>query len=163
MPPDHEWSNFGLAKRALLDATEVPPLSVHRIEGELGAEEAARRYDDALRDVSLEFVLLGLGRDGHTASLFPNEPGLEERERRAIPAQAKLEPFVDRVSMTIPELSSAPLLVWLVAGASKAEAAARAFGGQPDPATPASLIRSKNGRTVAILDRDAASLLVSSA
>jgi 6-phosphogluconolactonase len=160
VPPDHEWSNFGLAKRALLDATELPPLRVHRIEGELGAEEAARRYDKALRVVSLDFVLLGLGPDGHAASLYPNAPGLEEQERRAIPAEAKLEPFVDRVSMTIPELSSAPLLVWLVAGASKAEAAARAFAGPPDAATPASLIRSKNGRTVAVLDRDAASLLV---
>jgi 6-phosphogluconolactonase len=159
VPPDHEWSNYGLAKRALLDAVEVPPIAVHRIEGELGVEEAARRYDEALRNVSLDLILLGLGPDGHAASLFPNSPGLEERDRRAIPARAKLEPFVERVTMTIPMLESAPLLVWLVAGASKAEAAARAFAGPPDPATPASLIRSKNGRTVAILDRDAASLL----
>ena len=52
VPADHEWSNYGLAKRALLDAVEVPPIAVHRIEGELGAEEAARRYDEALRDRS---------------------------------------------------------------------------------------------------------------
>jgi len=159
VPPDHEWSNYGLAKRALLDWVEVPPIAVHRIEGELGAEEAARRYDEELRDVSLDVILLGLGPDGHAASLFPNSPGLEERERRAIPAEATLEPYVDRVTMTIPMLESAPLLVWLVDGASKAEAAARAFAGPPDPAAPASLIRSKNGRTVAILDREAASLL----
>jgi 6-phosphogluconolactonase len=159
VPADHEWSNYGLAKRALLDAVEVPAIAVHRIEGELGAEEAARRYDEALRDVTLDLILLGLGPDGHAASLFPNSPGLEERERRAIPAEAKLEPFVDRVTMTISTLESAPLLVWLVAGASKAEAAARAFAGPPAPATPASLVRSKNGRTVAILDREAASLL----
>jgi 6-phosphogluconolactonase len=159
VPPDHEWSNYALAKRALLDAVEVPPLAVHRIEGELDADEAARRYDDALREVSLDVILLGLGPDGHAASLYPNSPGLEERERRAIPAVARLEPFVDRVTMTIPVLESAPLLVWLVAGADKAEAVERAFAGPPDPATPASLIRSKNGRTVAILDREAASLL----
>jgi 6-phosphogluconolactonase len=161
VPPDHEWSNFGMAKRALLDAIELPPVAVHRIEGELGAEDAADRYDRALSGVSLEFVLLGLGPDGHAASLFPNAPELDERERRAVPAEAKLEPFVDRVSMTIPELSSAPLLVWLVAGRGKAEAAARAFAGRPDPATPASLVRSRSGRTLAILDRDAASLLPS--
>jgi 6-phosphogluconolactonase len=159
VPPDHEWSNYALANRALLDAVDVPPVAVHRIEGELGADEAARRYDVALRDVSLDVVLLGLGPDGHAASLYPNSPGLEERERQAIPAEARLEPFVDRVTMTIPVLESAPLLVWLVAGAGKADAAARAFVGPPDPATPASLIRSKNGRTVAILDREAASLL----
>jgi 6-phosphogluconolactonase len=159
VPADHEWSNYGLAKRALLDAVEVPAIAVHRVEGELRAEEAARRYDEALRDVTLDLVLLGLGPDGHAASLFPHSPGLEERARRAIPAEAKLEPFVDRVTMTIPMLESAPLLVWLVAGATKAEAAARAFAGPPDPATPASLIRSKNGRTVAILDREAASLV----
>jgi 6-phosphogluconolactonase len=161
VPADHEWSNYGLAKRALLDAVEVPAIATHRIEGELGAEEAARRYDEALGNVTLDVILLGLGPDGHAASLFPNSPGLEERERRAIPAEAKLEPFVDRVTMTIRMLESAPLLVWLVAGAGKAEAAARAFVGPPDPATPASLIRSKNGRTVAILDREAASLLTS--
>jgi 6-phosphogluconolactonase len=159
VPPDHEWSNYGLARRTLLDAVEVPALGIHRIEGELGAEEAARRYDAALRDVSLDVVLLGLGPDGHAASLFPNSPGLEERDRRAIPAEAKLEPFIDRVTMTIPMLESAQLLVWLVAGVDKAEAAARAFSGPPDPATTASLIRSKNGRTVAILDREAASVL----
>jgi 6-phosphogluconolactonase len=159
VPPGHEWSNYRLAKRALLDAVETPAIAVHRIEGELGAEEAARRYDEALRDVTLDVILLGLGPDGHAASLFPNSPGLEERERRAIPAEAKLEPFVDRVTMTIPMLESVPLLVWLVAGGSKASAAARAFAGPPDPATPASLIRSKNGRTLAILDREAASLL----
>jgi 6-phosphogluconolactonase len=148
-----------MAKRALLDAIDLPPVTVHRIEGELNAEAAADRYDRALRGVALDFVLLGLGPDGHAASLFPNAQELEERERRAIPAEAKLEPFVDRVTMTIPELSSAPLLVWLVTGRGKADAAARAFAERPDRATPASLIRSRGGRTLAILDRDAASLL----
>jgi 6-phosphogluconolactonase len=159
VPADHEWSNYGMTKRALIDRLEQPPASVHRIEGELDAEEAARRYDEALRDVTFDLVLLGLGPDGHAASLFPHSPGLRERERRAIPAEAGLEPFVDRVTLTIPVLESAPLVVWLIAGAAKAEAAARAFAGDPSPATPASLIRSKTGDTIAILDREAASLL----
>jgi 6-phosphogluconolactonase len=159
VPPEHEWSNFGLAKRALLDAVRKPPFATHRIEGEVGAEEAARRYDAALSGVALDVVLLGLGPDGHAASLYPHAPGLAERERRAIPAEAKLEPFVDRVTMTIPVLTSAPLVVWLVAGAGKAEAAARAFAAEPDPATPASLIRSASGTTLAILDHNAAALL----
>jgi 6-phosphogluconolactonase len=159
VPPDHEWSNYGMAKRALLDRLDEPPTAVHRIEGELGADEAARRYDQEVRGVSFDLVLLGLGSDGHAASLFPQAPALLERERRAVAAEAKLEPFVDRVTLTIPPLESATLLVWLVAGEGKAEAAARAFAGEPDPDTPASLIRSKRGDTLAILDREAASLL----
>jgi 6-phosphogluconolactonase/glucosamine-6-phosphate isomerase/deaminase len=76
-----------------------------------------------------------------------------------IDAQAQLEPFVDRVTMTIPPLESASLVVFLVAGSGKADAVRRAFAEPPSDATPASLIRSKSGRTVAILDPEAASLL----
>jgi len=160
VPPDDERSNYGMTKRALLDRLETPPRAVHRIRGEEGAERAADAYDGELRGVTLELVLLGIGPDGHTASLFPHAPALAERERRVVPAEARLEPFVDRVTTTIPVLESAPLVVFLVAGGEKAEAVARAFAGAPDEATPASLVRSKNGRTVAILDREAAQRLV---
>jgi 6-phosphogluconolactonase len=132
---------------------------VKRIEGELGADEAAARYDRSLRGVTLDLVLLGLGSDGHAASLYPHAPGLRERERLAIAAEAKLDPPVDRVTMTIPILEAAPFVIWLVAGEGKAEAVRRAFAERPDEATPASLIRSRTGRTVAILDRGAAQLL----
>ena len=159
MPPEHEWSNYGMAKRALLDRIAVPPRAVHRIRGELGAQEAADLYDGDLGDVVLDLVLLGLGPDGHVASLYPNQATLRERDRRAIAAEAHLEPYVDRVTMTVPVLESAPLVVFLVAGAAKAEAAARAFLGPPDEGTPGSLVRSKNGRTLAILDPEAASAL----
>jgi 6-phosphogluconolactonase len=160
VPPDNERSNYRMTKRALLDRLETPPRAVHRIRGEEGAERAAAAYDEELRGVTLELVLLGIGPDGHTASLFPHAPTLAERERRAVPAEGRLEPFVDRVTMTIPVLESAPLVVFLVAGPDKAEAVARAFDGPPDEATPASLVRSKNGHTVAILDRKAAQRLV---
>lgn len=156
MPPDHEWSNYGLAKRTLLDRLAAPPLAVHRIHGELGAERAADEYDRELERVTLDVVLLGVGLDGHAASLYPDAPGLAERERRAIPAEAKLEPLVDRVTMTIPVLESAPLVVFFVAGAERADAVRRAFAEPPSEATPASLIRSKNGETVVILDPAAA-------
>jgi 6-phosphogluconolactonase len=159
VPPDDERSNYGLAKRALLDRLGRAPRAVHRIRGEEGAEHAAATYDEELLGVSLDLVLLGIGPDGHTASLFPHAPTLSERERRAVPAVAKLEPFVDRVTMTIPELSSAPLVVFLAAGREKAEAVRRAFAGPPDESTPASLVRSRNGHTVAILDREAAQRL----
>ena len=159
VPPDDERSNFGMAKRTLLDNLEVQPAAIHRIRGEAEPEEAAAEYDEALRGVRLKLNLLGIGSDGHTASLFPNAPGLDERERLAIAAEPALEPKVMRVTMTPPMLENADLVLFLVTGADKAEAAARAFAGPESPATPASMIRSRGGRTVAVLDRAAASLL----
>ena len=159
VPPTHEWSNYGLAERSLLARVAVAPRAVHRIEGELGAEEAAARYDEALRGVVPELVLLGLGPDGHVASLYPEAPGLYEQTRRAVAAEARLEPFVERVTMTIPVLESAPLVVFLVAGEDKAEAVRRALAGPAQEAVPGSLVRSKAGRTLALLDRAAASAL----
>ena len=159
VPPDDDRSNYRLARENLLDRLEVQPKEVRRIRGELGAEAAAEEYDALLLDVRLELVLLGLGPDGHTASLFPNAPTLEDRERRAVPAEAGLEPFVDRVTMTVPVLSSAPEVLFIVTGAEKAEAAERAFAHPPDPATPASLIRSIGGVTRVVADRAAASRL----
>lgn len=156
VPPDDDRSNFGLARDKLIDRLEAAPREVQRIHGELGAEEAAREYDELLRPVRLDLVLLGVGPDGHAASLFPGQPTLEERERRAIPAEPKLEPFVERVTMTLPVLCSAPLVLFIVTGEEKAEAVARAFGRPPSPETPSSLIRSASGRTVVVADEAAA-------
>ncbi len=156
VPPEHEWSNYGLSRRALLDRVRTPPAAVHRIAGELGAERAAELYDDELRGVVPDLTLLGLGPDGHVASLYPYAPGLAERKRRAIAAEAQLEPYVERVTMTIPVLESAPLVVFLLAGESKAEAVARAFGAPPSDAVPGSLVRSRNGETIVLLDAAAA-------
>ena len=161
VPPEDERSNFRLARETLLDGLEAPPREVQRIRGELGAEEAAQEYDLLLSGVLLDFVLLGLGPDGHVASLFPGEPTLDERERRAIPAEARLEPLVDRVTMTVPTLSSAPAVVFIVTGKKKAEALEHAFAHPPSPATPASLIRSTAGRTSLIADAAAAAALAS--
>jgi 6-phosphogluconolactonase len=156
VPPEDERSNFRLARETLLDRLEAIPREVQRIRGELGPEEAAQEYDELLRGVGLDLVLLGIGPDGHTASLFPDEPALEERERRAIAAEAKLEPFVDRVTLTVPVLSSAPAVVFIVTGEEKADAVERSFARPPGPATPASLIRSAAGRTRLVVDSAAA-------
>jgi 6-phosphogluconolactonase len=157
--PDDERSNFGMAKRTLLDNLEVHPAATHRIRGELEPDAAAAEYDAALQGVRLKLNLLGIGPDGHTASLFPNAPGVHERERLAIAAEPGLDPKVMRVTMTPPMLQNADLVLFLVTGDDKAEAAARAFAGPGSAATPASLIRSRDGRTVALLDRAAAALI----
>ena len=158
VPPDDEKSNYGMAKRTLLDRLDLAPRGVHRIKGELGKEEAAADYERELGDTQLDLLLLGVGPDGHVASLFPNAPTLRRR-KRVLPAEAGLEPFVDRVTLSLPTLCSAREIVFLLSGESKADAAARAFAADPSPDTPASLVRARAGRTIAILDRAAAAKL----
>ncbi len=158
VPPDDEESNYALAKRSLLDRLERGPRSVHRIKGELGKETAAAEYERELGDTQLDLLLLGMGPDGHIASLYPDAPTLRQRQR-VLPAEARLEPFIDRVTLSVPALESAREILFLVAGESKADAAAKAFGGEPSPHIPASLVRARDGRTVAILDRAAAAKL----
>ena len=158
VPPDDENSNYKLAKDSLLDRLEQQPRSIHRIKGELGKEAAAAGYERELGVAQLDLLLLGVGPDGHVASLFPNAPTLRQR-KKVLPADAGLEPFVDRVTMSLPTLRSAGEILFLLAGDSKADAAARAFAGEPSPDTPASLVRARNGRTTAILDRAAAAKL----
>lgn len=104
----------------------------------------------------LDLVLLGIGADGHTASLFPNDPALEEESRRAV---AVRRPDVDRVTLTLPVLRGAGTVIFLAAGTDKADAVRRAFAEPPSPATPASLVRSRSGITYAFLDREAAAAL----
>lgn len=157
VPPEDERSNYRLVKERLLDLLERPPGVEHRVLGELAPEQAAEKYDSELQGVSLDLVMLGIGPDGHTASLFPNDAALEERERRAV---AVHRPDVDRVTMTLPVLRGAATVVFLVLGRDKAAAVARAFGDITDPATPASLVRSGTGVTYAFLDRAAASEVV---
>jgi 6-phosphogluconolactonase len=162
VPPEDPRSNYRLVRETLLDGLSRPP-SVHRVHGERPPEEAAAAYDEEISGVQLDLALLGIGPDGHTASLFPGSPALAETERAAVAAEPGLEPLVPRVTLTIPALSAARLVLFLVVGEEKAEAAARAFGGEPDPATPASLVRSAEGRTVAVLDAAAASRLAAAA
>jgi 6-phosphogluconolactonase len=156
VPPDDDLSNYKLAKDTLLD--KVTPGAVHRMQGELGRDAGAARYEEELGALDrFDLVLLGLGPDGHVASLFPNQPTLDERERRAIGAEAKLEPYVDRITLTLPMLNAARLVVFIVSGENKADAVERAFADEPSPATPGSLVRGEE--TLVVLDPPAAAKL----
>lgn len=161
VPPDDERSNYRLAKETLLDRLAVPPGAVHRMRGELAPEAAAAEYDAALEGVELELLLLGLGSDGHMASLFPGSPQLQVDDRRATWGPAGLEPFVDRVTLTLPTILSARRIVFLVSGEGKSAAVARAFGGEISRDVPASLARLGQNSVEVFLDRPAASKLES--
>jgi 6-phosphogluconolactonase len=156
VPPDDELSNYRLARETLLDRLSRPPRALHRIAGELGAERAAAAYDDELRHGTISLALLGVGPDGHTASLFPNAETLDERSRLAVGVSG---PHADRVTLTLPALESAATVLFLVTGEDKAEAVERAFGLEPSRETPASLVRSRAGRSLAVLDAAAAARL----
>jgi len=155
VPPDDDRSNYLLVKKTLLDRITQQP-EVHRVQGELGGDEAAARYDSETEGLRLGLALQGIGPDGHTASLFPGAPILDERERRVVAAPHE---DVERVTMTLPMLSAADKVVFLVIGESKAEAVRKSFADEPSPETPASLLRSQNGETIALLDRAAAAEL----
>jgi 6-phosphogluconolactonase len=160
VPPEHDWSNFGMAKAALLDRLEAAPAAVERMPGELGREAGASAYERAVAGTErFDLVLLGLGPDGHVASLYPEQPTLDETERRAVGAEAKLDPYVDRITLTLPVLRAAREVLFLVAGAEKADAVRRALAEPPSRRTPGSLVRAAHGPTRAVLDRAAAAEL----
>ena len=165
--PDDERSNFGMFKHALLDriGPAAESVAVHRIEGELGHEQAAARYEAELRAAGpprLDLLLLGIGPDGHTASLFGGRPALHERDRLVVGVpEAGLEPFVPRVTLTLPALASAERIVFLVAGEGKAEIVGRVFGpgAAPDEQLPSTLLAPLSDRITLLTDAAAAARL----
>ena len=161
--PDHEHSNYGMAKRALIDRLEPAPAAVHRMQGELGPREGAAAYERELRETfgeglpRLDLLLLGLGPDVHCASLFPNDDALGERERLAVGVETPgMAPFVARITLTLPLVNAAKEVLFLVSGEDKADAVARAFGDAPDPGAPASLVSPDEGSLTLMLDPPAA-------
>lgn len=156
--PGDPLSNYGLAAGTLLDRLAGLP-QIHRMRGELPPADAAEAYDLELAGVELDLLLLGLGSDTHIASLFPGSPQLLEREKRATHGPAGLEPFVERVTMTLPTLLGARRIVFLVSGPDKADAVARAFAGEIADDAPASLLRMGGAPIDVYLDNEAAANL----
>lgn len=159
---DHPDSNYGMARRALLDAVAVDEHRVHRMRGELDPHEAARMYEEELRRAvageptpRLDLVLLGLGDDGHTASLFP---GASWDESRLVDAADVPKLRAKRITMTPRLLNAARAVVFLVTGISKAEAVASVLE-DGRSAAPARRIAPEHGTVTWMLDRAAASRL----
>jgi 6-phosphogluconolactonase len=162
--PDHEHSNFRMANESLL--SKIQPQGVHRMQGELGPDDGARRYDEELAAVfgpgvvpQFDLILLGLGPDAHCASLFPNNPELSIKDQAVAGVeQPGMAPLVPRITLTLPVLNAGARVVFLVSGEQKAEAVARAFSGRPGPDAPSSLLQ-PGGEYVLLCDAAAAAHL----
>jgi 6-phosphogluconolactonase len=166
VPPNHPDSNYGMAYHALLGLIPISTENIHRIHGELPAQEAALDYEDTL-NVFFEgaiprfnLVLLGLGGDGHTASIFPGSPAVWDFTHRVVAVSHTVPPtpLVDRVTLTMPVLNAAARVVFLVAGADKAERLAEVLYGPSDPdLLPAQAVKPVNGTIYWLVDQAAAS------
>jgi 6-phosphogluconolactonase len=157
VPPTDATSNFGVAWAECLSLLPIPAGALHRIEGELPPAEAASRYEAILRKYlgdtdGLDLVLLGVGKDGHTASLFPESSALEEANRWVVPVSVSADaPW--RITMTLPILNRARFVLFLVRGREKRAAVQRI---ETDDSLPAGLIQPTSGQLVWLLDQDAA-------
>ncbi len=169
VPPDHPGSNYHMAREVLLDHLPVSEANVHRVRGELEPTAAAQLYAEDLQAFfgapwpAFDLVLLGLGNDGHTASLFPGSSVLEERKRAAVAVTANYQDRpAHRVTLTFPAINAARQVLFLVSGASKAGIVAAVLEGSPGR-YPAQGVRPGSGRLGWMLDAPAATHLPSRA
>ena len=168
VPPGHPDSNYSMARQLLLSQVPVPPANIHRIPtGDGTAIEAADLYERILREKlpianglpRLDYALMGLGANGHTASLFPYRPTLHERQRLVV-ADHVDEVNSWRVTLTAPVLNNSAQITFLVMGEDKASVVEQVVEGERNPeATPAQLIAPTNGVLTWILDSAAAGRL----
>ena len=166
VPPDHKDSNYRMAAEALLTKVPIPGDNVHRMKGELGdrADEAAKEYGLMLKEdfpLGLDVVLLGMGGDGHTASIFPHSPAVSEKEHRVVGyfAENSSTGRSWRITMTAPYINEAREVLVLLAGADKAERLREVLEGPHEPERlPIQLIRPVQGKIVWIMDVAAAGM-----
>jgi 6-phosphogluconolactonase len=162
--PDNDHSNFRMANESLL--SKIEPRAVHRMQGERGPEDGASEYGKELDAIfgpgvvpEFDLILLGIGPDAHTASLFPNNPELGIKDRTVAGVeQPGMAPLVPRITLTLPGLNAGARVVFLVSGEEKAEAVARAFSGRPTPEAPSSLVQPR-GELILLCDAAAAAHL----
>lgn len=168
VPPDHPDSNYHMTRETLLDHVPMHPGQVHRMEGELDPEVAAARYESELRNSMrlegaesprFDLIGLGMGPDGHTASLFPHTAAIHELGRLVT---ANHVPQLDtwRITLTWPVINHASSVFFLISGEDKAERVREVFCGPWDPERlPSQLIRPSSGILTLFLDKAAAALL----
>lgn len=167
VPPDDPESNYRMARETLLSKVPVPPQNVFRVRSEeRDADTAAKQYEEALIQFfklkpgefpRFDLVLLGLGPEGHTASLFPGSPALAETSRLVMANWVeKLK--TNRITFTLPVLNAAAVTIFLVSGEEKAEIVREVLEGNGNP-LPAQMIHPENGRLIWLLDEAAASKL----
>lgn len=167
VPPDHRESNYRAAREVLLDRVPVPSAQVMRMEGErpdpeVAATDYARRLAQAFGTrrgewPRFDLVLLGMGLDGHTASLFPGSPAARETFRTVIAVHAAAAAIPQRLTLTLPVVNAARCVIMLVAGQEKARTVAAALA--PGSTLPAGLVAPVDGELVWMLDRGAAARL----
>ena len=166
VPPYHEDSNYKGAHDALLSRLDIPPANIHRIKGEMPPEEGAAEYEKELKRCfgeqglpAFDLVILGVGEDGHTASLFPEAPSLAERERLAIPVYVeKLKSW--RITLTLPVLNNASDILFLVTGPKKSHIVQELLGNEGNRQKyPAGLIQPVHGNVTWLVDEEASFLL----
>lgn len=167
VPPDHPDSNYRMANEALLSHVPIPPENVHRIRAELDREAAAKDYESQLRSFfqlannswpCFDLIMLGLGQDGHTASLFPGSSALDEKSRLVAPTWVEKKKTF-RITLTYPVLNHAAEVEFLVSGSGKAQILRDVLKPSGSGAFPAQGINPEHGRLLWLLDQAAASLL----
>lgn len=166
VPPDNPNSNFRMAQAALLMHVPLPARNIHRMQGELDPQQAATAYDQLLREFfgsspAFDLVYLGLGPDGHTASLFPDSAALDVQDRNCV-ANRVSEKVVSpwRLTLTYPAINAAKAVMFLVQGAEKADIVARVLHGPRDVrALPAQGVAPQAGTLTWLLDSAAAKKL----
>lgn len=168
VPRDHPDSNYKLAYDALIAHVPIPPENVHRAQTELGPAGAAERYEAEIRSAiaavaapslpTFDLILLGMGDDGHTASLFPHTPALAEQARLVVSQVVPQASIPARITFTAPLINAADVVCFLVSGAGKAETLRRVLLGEHQPqALPAQLIAPTRGKLFWMADAAAAS------